>query len=244
MSRISLFSTIVLAFASLPGFAQPRAEGRPESRSDTSTYGTRSKNLPLPVALEAMPAATRDALTKVMKAPTITALCPAQEFVAHSDMYQWLLENPDQTALAWRKLGVAAMDIKPTKDGRFIWRDEHGSEMVWQSVARGPKGRIWYAEGRVKPGALLPSIPVSGVAVLNHDENARDTGDVKIRHQVEVYLHTDSKAAALVTKMLGDQAPKMAEQGAEQIQMFFSGIARYTHDKPEKTRDLFVAKGK
>jgi hypothetical protein len=36
--------------------------------------------------------------------------------------------------------------------------------------------------------------------------------------------------------MLGDNIPKMAEQGSEQLLMFFSGIAKYAHDKPEKAR--------
>jgi hypothetical protein len=56
-----------------------------------------------------------------------------------------------------------------------------------------------------------------------------------------VFLHTDSKTAALVTKAFGDSAPKMARQGSEQLLMFFSGIAKYAHDKPEKARGLLTS---
>ncbi len=196
----------------------------------------KAKKLPLPVALEDLPSSTRTALNKVMKSPTVTAICPAEEFVAHPDTYQWLLDHPDRTAAAWRKLGVDAVQIKMTKDGRFCWKDESGSELVWQNVAQGPTGRIWYAEGKVKPGLLLPTIPVQAVAVLAHSERARRSGDFVIRHQIQIYLHTDSKTASLVTRMLGDNIPKMAEQGSEQLLMFFSGIAKYAHDKPEKAR--------
>ncbi|WP_020471570.1 hypothetical protein [Zavarzinella formosa] len=213
-----------------------------EPRVESSSYGARLTSLPLPVALESLPGVTREAITKVMKSPTITAVAPSEEFVSHSDMYQWLLDHPDRTSQAWRKLGVGAAEIKTLKDGRFIWRDENGSEMVWQSVARGPGGRIWYAEGKIKPAALSPSFPVTAVAVLNHSEKQRPDGDVTIKHQVEVFLTTDNKAASLVAKVLGDSAPKMAQQGAEQVQMFFSGIAKYTHDKPEKAESLFAEK--
>ena len=68
----------------------------------------KAKKLPLPVALEDLPSTTRAALNKVMKSPTVTALCPAEEFVAHPDIYQWLLDHPDRTAAAWRKIGVDA----------------------------------------------------------------------------------------------------------------------------------------
>ena len=228
-----LLCTAVVALSGLPTFAQTR----PSPPTSLTT-------LPLPVALEAMPAATRDALMPVLKDPTITAVSKADDFVAHADMYQWLLDHPDRTSQAWRKLGIGAVEIKQLRDGRFVWRDDNGSELVWQSVARGPNGRVWYAEGKVKPAALSPAIPVTAVAVLNHTEKARATGDAVITHRIEIFMHTDSKAAALVTKLLGDSAPKMAQQGSEQLLMFFSGIAKYTHDKPEKAQGLLAEKAR
>jgi len=224
---------LCLAVAAAPVCAEPRAE-----------KAKVASKLPLPVALEAMPAATRDALTKVMKDPTISAVSPAEEFVAQPDMYQWLLDHPDRTAGAWRKLGVAAVEIKPLKDGRFCWKDENGSELVWQNVAQGPTGRVWYAEGKVNPGPLLPTVAVTAVAVINYADTPRSTGDAVIKHQIEVFLHTDSRTANLITKMLGDGAPRMAAQGSEQLLMFFSGIAKYAHDKPEKARTLLAESGR
>ena len=218
---------LCLAVAATVACAEPRAE-----------KGKVAGKLPLPVALEAMPAPTRDTLSKVMKDPTITAVSPPEEFVAQPDMYQWLLDHPDRTAGAWRKLGVAAVEIKPLKDGRFCWKDENGSELVWQNVAQGPTGRVWYAEGKVNPGPLLPTVSVTAVAVLTYADTPRSTGDAVIKHQIEVFLHTDSKTANLITKMLGDGAPRMAAQGSEQLLMFFSGIAKYAHDKPEKAQAL------
>lgn len=230
--RIGVLGAVCLAFAACPVIAaEPKAK-------TGSVYGSRPASLQLPVALEEMPVVTRDALSKVMKSPTITAVSEPAEFVGHTDTYQWLLDNPDRTALAWRKLGVGAVEINRLKDGRFVWKDEQGSELVWQSVARGPVGRVWYAEGRVKPGSLLPTVPVTAVAVLNHSSTARATGDAVIKHQVEVFLHTDSKAAALVTRMLGDSAPKMAADGSEQLLAFFAGIAKYAHNKPDKVASL------
>src|SRR5205085_12035396 len=126
-------------------------------------------------------------------------------------------DHPDRTAAAWRKLGIDAVEIKMLKDGRFTWKDENGSELTWQNVAQGPNGRVWYAEGKVKPALLLPTVPVKAVAVLVHSEQMRKTGDYLIRHQLQVYVRSDSKAASIVTRMFGDSVPKMAEQGSEQL---------------------------
>jgi hypothetical protein len=233
-----MIRTIVLLCAVTLLFLDAARAAEPRSESGKSRVG----NLPLPVPLEEMPASTRDTLSKVMKSPTVTATCPPEEFVAHSDVYTWLLDNPDRTAAAWRKLGVEAIEIKTSKDGRFCWKDENGSELTWQSVAQGPSGRVWYAEGKVKPGPFLPTFPVKAVAILNHAAKARPTGDSLIKHQVQIFLHSDSRAANFLTRMFGDAVPKMAEQGSEQLLMFFSGIAKYAHDKPEKAKALLSEK--
>src|SRR5262245_20590495 len=89
------------------------AAGDPKPESARSRSALHS----LPVSLADLPSGTRDAVSRVMKDPTVTAVCPAEEFVAHSDVYQWLLDNPDRTAAAWRKLGVEAVEIKALKNG-------------------------------------------------------------------------------------------------------------------------------
>ena len=55
-----------------------------------------------------------------------------------------------------------------------------------------------------------------------------------MRHRGELFLQTDSKAAALALKVIGPAAPRMAEQYAAQIEMFYSGLAWYLDAHPEK----------
>jgi hypothetical protein len=196
----------------------------------------------LPVSLDSLPATTRESIEKVIQQPTISAVAPLEEFASAGAMYLWLLDHPNRVSLAWQRLNVGAVDITATKEGRFAWKDELGSELVWSTAAKSGEGRVWYAEGKVKPAMLLPMVPVKAVAVLRHGIHKNELGEPVIRHQVEVFLQTDSKAATLVTKMFGTAAPKMAEQGAEQLLLFFSGIARYVARHPGKAEDLLAEK--
>jgi hypothetical protein len=59
-----------------------------------------------------------------------------------------------------------------------------------------------------------------------------------VTHDVDVYLQTDSKAAVLVMKLIGPAAPRLAEEGAVQLLLFFSGIARHLEAYPEQTFTL------
>ena len=55
---------------------------------------------------------------------------------------------------------VECVEITELGRGRFHWADGSGSELTWQAVGRAADGVIWYATGKVKPGALLPTAPV------------------------------------------------------------------------------------
>jgi hypothetical protein len=189
-----------------------------------------------PVPLDGLPANLRDSIAKVVRDPTLSAHGPAEEFPGGT--YDWLLDHPDRVATAWRRLGIPCVGITNKGDGRFTWSDGMGSDIAWVTAVHGPSVRIWYAEGQAKAASTLPTIPVKAVAVLRHNRRTDDSGQVLVTHEVDVYLQTDSKAAALVTRLLGPAAPRMAEQGASQLLMFFSAMAKHLDEHPEELPKL------
>ncbi len=118
------------------------------------------------------------------------------------------------------------------------WRDEQGSDMSWQAVVRAPSEQVWYAEGVVRPGPLLPLITVRALLVLHITEGHDAAGRSAVRHQGELVLRTDSRAANLAARLLGASAPRMAEQYVAQIQTFFAALAWHLDEHPEKARKL------
>jgi hypothetical protein len=57
-------------------------------------------------------------------------------------------------------------------------------------------------------------------------------------HQADVFVQTDSQTAALITKLLGASAPKLAGQCIGQMEMFFSALAWYVDRHPERAETL------
>jgi hypothetical protein len=185
-----------------------------------------------PVPLDVLPANLREPIAKVVRDPTLAAHGPAEEFAAGP--YEWLLDHPDRVATAWRRLGIPCVAIVPKGDDHFAWIDADGSNVGWVTAYRGLNMRIWYAEGQAKPSPTLPLISVRAVAVLRHSRRTDENGQALISHDVDIYVQTDSKAAALVTRLLGPAAPRMAEQGAMQLLMFFSSMAKHLDERPDQ----------
>ena len=182
----------------------------------------------------------RDAVTKVVRQPTVSTRATAPDVVCTVSMYEWLFDHPDRVALAWQRLKVPAVPITDAGNGQFSWTDENGSEVVWRTVGTFKDGLVWYATGKVKPSPATPAVPVKAVAVLTRPQRAAKDGVASFSTSVQVYIHSDSKAAALAMRVLGPMAPKLAEQGAEQFLEFFNGIAEYVQRHPAKADALLA----
>ena len=224
---------ICAAFAGRPAHAQSR------------TPTAKPANSPVAAILDLVPAAHRDAVAKVMTKPTLSAKYTEEPFQAHEGVYPFLLEHPDRVSLAWQRMNVPCVEIADAGNGAFAWTDENGSQLTWQAVAKLTDGVVWYASGKVKAATLLPMVPVKAVAVVKYPSKATATkGVVTLTPEASVYLLSESRAANAVLRMVGPAAPKLAEDGAEQLLFFFSGVATHLKDNPDKVPTLLAAKKK
>ena len=200
----------------------------------------------LRLLLEVVAENYREQVAQVIKAPTLAAKGTDDEFVAHPQVYDWLVDHPDRTAVAWQRMDVPCVDITALGKGQFYWTDEKGSELAWQAVGRFENGVVWYATGKMKAGALLPTVPVRAVAVLHAPRVVADkeSGEATFKPTIHVYMLSDSRLATAALRVMGSNAPKMAEEGAEQLLFFFSGVARYLHKKPDQIEATLSAKKK
>jgi hypothetical protein len=199
-----------------------------------SVFGT-SASMPY----EQLPAWVRDRVRAVMEQPTLATRGPSEAFHCRPNVYYWLLDHPDQAVRLWRCLGAKCTDIEAQGDNRFGWQDPQGGEVHWHTVLRTARQRIWYAEGRVRPGLLLPSVPVQAVVVLNHAEGCDGQGRPAVRHQMDLVLHANSHAVALAARLFGASAPRLAEQYVGQMETFFGALAWYLSEHPDKATTLF-----
>src|SRR4051794_34010050 len=180
----------------------------------------------------------REAVRKVVEGPTLSAYGPVEVFRGSPVLYDWLLDHPDRGCLAWQRLGAKCSQITPRGGGKFSWSDGQGSSVAWETVFNGPTLRVWYAEGGFKPEPLLPLMHVRAVVVLRHAEGLDALGRTVLRHQARFFLYTESRVAKMLARMLGPSAPRVAEDGVGQLELFFSGLVYYLNKHPERAKAL------
>jgi hypothetical protein len=195
---------------------------------------------PARVAVDDLPAAVRDKVRGVLDQASLTTRGPVEVFTCRPEVYFWLLENPDQAVRLWRMMGAKCTDIEREAGDTFCWRDAQGSKVRWDTVLKTPKQRVWYAEGKVNPGVLLPTVDVQAVVVLNHTEGTDASGRPAVKHQIDLYVKTDSRAVALAAKVFGASSPRVAEQYVGQMEMFFAALAWYLDQHPQKAEEMFA----
>lgn len=182
------------------------------------------------------------AVREVVKAPTLTGRAVEQPFRAHPAVYDWLLDHPDRCSVAWRRMSVPCLPITALADGRFRFADDKGTDVTWRPVGKSADAVVWYATGKVNPGKALPTVPVKAVAVLRCPRTTTDGDDrvASFEPAVTAWVQTDSKAAAAVLRLIGPAAPRLADQAADQLLLFFSGPSRYVHRHPDEADVLFA----
>jgi hypothetical protein len=193
---------------------------------------------PTPVPLDAVNPAVRERVSKVLERPTLTTHGPVEAFTCRPSTYRWLLDHPDRTVSLWRMLGAKCTEIENWGGGRFGWRDDQGSVIHWETVLETGHQRLWYAEGQVKVGTLLPAIHVRAVVVLNYETGTDRNNRPAVRHQMDLLIRTDSRAISLATRLLGASAPHVAEQYVTQMEMFFGALAWYLDQHPQRAAHL------
>src|SRR5262245_53124773 len=176
---------------------------------------------------------------KMMEKPTLMTRGPAETFPCMPEQYFWLLDHPDRAVTAWRRLGAKCVTIQRRGPGKFGYVDDAGSDVTWETIHQSPGLRIWYADGGVKAGPLLPIVPVRALILLRHTESKLLGGGSAIHHQSGVVIHTGSGAANAVTKLMGQSAPKLARDGLGRLQLFFSALSCYLDRHPERVEPLF-----
>jgi hypothetical protein len=197
---------------------------------------------PGPSVLDMVAPQYRQAVAAVLKDPTVTAKAVEPPFRAHPVVYDWLVDHPDRCSTAWRRMSVPCLPITPLADGRFRFADDKGTEVTWRPVGKTGDSVVWYASGKVNPGKALPTVPVKAVAVLRcpRTVTGEDSRVATFEPAVTAYVQTDSKAAAALLRVIGPAAPRIADQAADQLLLFFSGPCRYLLRHPDEA-DVLLA---
>lgn len=182
--------------------------------------------------------AVQERVRPVLEQPTLFARGPMELFAGSEELYAWLLDHPDLGARAWQRLGAKSLEIACKGAEGFAWTDGQGSEVRWVTVHAETGSRIWLAEGKYKPGPLLGAVPVRAVVVLRHGTGSDGAGRPMLWHQADIFFQTDSATAALVARLLGPAAPRLAEQYLGQMEIFFSALTWYASRHPERLEFL------
>jgi hypothetical protein len=193
------------------------------------------------VPIDKIPPGVRERVRRVVEHPTVSTRGPAEAFRGKPDLYQWFLDHPDRAVQTWRRLGAKCMMITDRGNGRFGWADGQGSDVHWDTVYRDDRCRIWYAEGKSKPTALLPAVPIHAVVVLHYGEIKDGLGRSLLHHQADLYLLTDSTTARLLARLLGPSVPRLAQECVAQLELFFSALVWYLDRHPERAEGLLGA---
>lgn len=229
-------STMLILLGLTAGGALRAGERERTTPVSISPFVSPAPQLPL----EAVAVGVRDKVREVLDKPTLSSRSIAETFNANHAAYRYLLDHPDHAVKLWRQLGARVSEMEHRGNGVYLWQDGQGSEVNWQAVHRSQGLQVWYAEGKIKPGAILAPQPFRAIIMLQYTEGVDVQGLPAVRHQVHFHLRCEGRAIALAARVLGASAPHLAEQYLGQLQTFYGGLAWYLYQDEPRAKKLFA----
>lgn len=189
------------------------------------------------VPIDKLPAPLRAKVTKVITSAQMFERSKYESFPCHPEIYRWLLESPDASLFAWKKLGATKATITRLDNGTFLGTDGTGGELRCQLIAANASTRIWFAEGSGRIGPLLPTMTIRALVFLHFQDVKGVDGRTGIKHRLEVLVHYDS--TTLVNKITNMTADSAGKKAVQQLELFFSGMAWYASEHANWCRNTF-----
>lgn len=226
--------TILASFCAFTGMVMPpRVNAVAEAEVDQSARQAFISQIPM----DKLPDQVRGKLTYVIGKAQLFEKGKSEAFPCNPEVYRWLLESPDASLFAWKKLGATKADVTRQENGSFLGTDGNGGQMRWSLIATGPTTRIWYAEGSGRIGPLLPTMTIRAIVVLHFEDVKGTDGRKGVKHRLELLAHYDS--SAIVNKLTNMSADSTGKKVMQQLEVFFSGMAWYVSEHSAWSRLTF-----
>ena len=241
--KIGWLTVLMASLTAFAGTVSAQASGPDGWPARSSKSGgddlARPAAAPVGIPLNEIPAGVREKVGAAAEQPTLVTHGPTEAFTCQPVVYHWLLDHPDQTVRLWRMLGAKCTDILKVDDNLFCYKDAQGTKVTWGVALDNGRQRVWYAEGQAKPTLLLPTVQVQAVLVDTYCEGTDGNGQPAMRHQMDLYIKTDSTAIGLAARLLGASGPRLAEQYVGQVEMFFAAMSWYLDQHPDRAEAMF-----
>ncbi|HMO34510.1 MAG TPA: hypothetical protein PKA06_00570 [Gemmatales bacterium] len=179
----------------------------------------------------------RQKVMKVISSAQMYERSKYESFPCHPEIYRWLLESPDASLFAWKKLGATKASITRLENGTFLGSDGNGGQMRCELIAADDTNRIWYAEGSGRIGPLLPTMTIRALIFLHFQDVKGTDGRTGIKHRLQILVHYDS--TTLVNKITNMTAESAGKKAVQQLELFFSGMAWYASEHNHWCRNTF-----
>lgn len=175
----------------------------------------------------------RSLATKIINDTTIFRRLPQQVIEADSQLYQFLVENPEMVINMWEVMGVTKVTIKKLGPTSYHIDDGQGTSGDIHFLYRSPSQHIVYCEGTYT-GTMLPR-PIKGRCILSlrsaHFRDADDHNLVQCR--LDSFVQLDNLGIEIFAKTFQTMIGGIADHNFRETTGFVQSVSGAAEAAPE-----------
>lgn len=234
--RRAVWLGLLLAPA-LPAIVAPHVADAAEAPAFGSTPAMR-QDAARALPLSKLTPQGRALAAKVLGDVTIFRRLPTQVIESDSEMFGFLVENPDLVINIWEVMGVTKVSMKRIGPSSFQLDDGHGTTGTIHYLYRSPTQHVVYCEGSYV-GSLLPR-PIRGRCILSlRSVPIRDAQDRSyVQSRLDSFVQLDNAGVEVFAKTFQSVIGGIADHNFRETTSFAAKVSEAAEDTPENIRRL------
>lgn len=171
--------------------------------------------------------------TKVLNDVTIFRRLPPQLIECDTDMYGFLVDNPDLVINIWEVMGVTKVIMNRLGPTSFRLNDGNGTTGDIHYLYRSNSQHVLYCEGTYT-GSMLPR-PIRGRCILSlRSAHVRDASDREfVQCRLDSFVQLDNVGVELFAKTFQNAIGGIADHNFKETTGFVSSVSRAAEASPE-----------
>ena len=217
-------------------FARPAnaadAAGKPMATASTHDEAVRL------IPLNRLPAETRGKVAAVIDNVSLYRRLPTETVDCDSDLFRFLVNNPDVLVNIWRVMGVSNVTLDRVDGEHFRCSDGDGTTARVEVVYRSAQVAVIYADG-LYDGPLFPR-PVRGqcVAVLQFTSSRKASGRFEETAKLDTFLRVDNVGVELLAKLFQGLVGRTIDHNFAETVSFIGSVSRTAETNPRSIHRL------
>ncbi len=164
----------------------------------------------------------------VLKNISMYRRLPVEIITCEKELYDFMTFHPDTMVSIWRLMGVSQMELQESSPGKFILRDQAGTEGLVEVIHRTENMLLIYADGAYEGVPFPKKVTGRGLIILQNQPMKGNKGENLLAIRLDAFMQIENNGVEALAKTFQPLVGRVADHNLNQVAGFLGELSQTT----------------